>query len=152
MKILIVGGGTGGSIVANNLARQLSGKIRDGEPEGVGFSYKLENVYLDNCNKKPHELREKSAVVKPLGQHNQKTNTQKLGPLQQRVLDLVTSFLQPMGQEEMVDAIEYAAVRLTEHPSNKRKNIVITKIGELINYGYLVPVNVGGKEMLELKK
>jgi adenine C2-methylase RlmN of 23S rRNA A2503 and tRNA A37 len=57
-----------------------------------------------------------------------------------------------MGQEEMVDAIQYAAVRLTEQPSNKRKNIVITKIGELINYGYLVPVNIGGKEMLELKK
>ena len=128
------------------------GKIRDGEPEGVGFSYKLENVYLDNCNENPHELREKSAVVKPLGQHNQKTNTQKLGAVQQRVLDMVTSFLEPMGQQEMVDAIQYAAVRLTEQPSNKRKNIVITKIGELINYGYLVPVNIGGKEMLELKK
>jgi hypothetical protein len=128
------------------------GKIRDGEPEGVGFSYQLENVYLDNCNKKPHELREKSAVVKPLGQHNQKTNIQKLGPVQQRVLDLVTSFLEPMGQEEMEDAIQYAAEGLTESPSDKRKSIVRKRVGELINYGYLVPVNVGRKEMVELKK
>ena len=121
------------------------GKIRDGEPEGVGFSYELERVYLDNS-------REKSAVVKPLGQHNQKTNIQKLGPVQQRVLDLVTSFLEPMGQEEMEDAIQYAAEGLTESPSDKRKSIVRKRVGELINYGYLVPVNVGRKEMVELKK
>ena len=128
------------------------GKIRDGEPEGVGFSYELEKVYLDSCNTKPHELREKSAVVKPLGQHNQKTNIQKLGTVQKRVLDMVTSFLEPMGQQEMEDAIQYAAEGLTESPSDKRKSIVRKRIGELINYGYLVPVNVGRKEMVELKK
>ena len=31
MKILVVGGGTGGTILANNLARRLAGEIRAGK-------------------------------------------------------------------------------------------------------------------------
>jgi sulfide:quinone oxidoreductase len=45
MKILIVGGGTGGSIVANNLARQLSGKIRDGEVDITMLSASDKHMY-----------------------------------------------------------------------------------------------------------
>lgn len=45
MKILIVGGGTGGSIVANNLARQLSEKIRDGEVDITMLSASDKHMY-----------------------------------------------------------------------------------------------------------
>ena len=44
-KILVIGGGTGGSIVANNLSRQLSAKIRDGEVDITMLSASDKHMY-----------------------------------------------------------------------------------------------------------
>lgn len=45
MKILVIGGGTGGTIVANNLARQLSEKIRMGEVSITMLSASEKHMY-----------------------------------------------------------------------------------------------------------
>jgi sulfide:quinone oxidoreductase len=45
MKILVVGGGTGGTIVANNLARRLSGEIRAGKVKITMLSASDKHMY-----------------------------------------------------------------------------------------------------------
>ena len=45
MKILIVGGGTGGTIVANNLARRLTAEIRSGKVEITMLSASDRHMY-----------------------------------------------------------------------------------------------------------
>ncbi len=45
MRILVVGGGTGGSIVANNLARRLSGEIRAGKVKLTMLSASDKHMY-----------------------------------------------------------------------------------------------------------
>ena len=45
MKILVIGGGTGGTIVANNLARQLNEKIRADELSITMLSASEKHMY-----------------------------------------------------------------------------------------------------------
>ena len=45
MKILVVGGGTAGTIVGNNLARRLSGEIRDGKVKITMLSASDKHMY-----------------------------------------------------------------------------------------------------------
>ncbi len=55
MRILVVGGGTGGTIVANNLARRLAGEIRSGRAAAANHPRPRKGAI-------PHSGRKTSAV------------------------------------------------------------------------------------------